>query len=68
MTMRPGSGGAPQWRISSHCNSGSCVQVALLPTGTVGVRDTKDADGPILTFSTGDWEDFVKRVRDNTQA
>ena len=41
-----------RWRKSSHSNDeGECVEVAALPSGTVGVRDSKNPDGPHLTLS-----------------
>jgi hypothetical protein len=40
------------WRKSSHStSSGECVEVAALPSGAVGVRDSKNPDGPRLTLS-----------------
>jgi hypothetical protein len=40
------------WRKSSHSHSsGECVEVAVFPSGFVGVRDSKDPDGPRLMVS-----------------
>jgi Domain of unknown function (DUF397) len=41
----------PKFVVSSRCHSGGCVGVAALPDGGVAVRDTKTADGPVLTFT-----------------
>ncbi|MGV9773904.1 DUF397 domain-containing protein, partial [Streptosporangium sp. NPDC003464] len=30
-----------QWQVSSRCNNGSCVEIARLPDGGVGMRDSK---------------------------
>ncbi|MEV6011827.1 DUF397 domain-containing protein [Streptomyces sp. NPDC051976] len=51
---------AVDWRKSSHSGSqgGDCVEVSACP-GTVHVRDSKDADGPALTFSSHAWKAFV---------
>ncbi|MFC6878529.1 MULTISPECIES: DUF397 domain-containing protein [Actinomadura] len=45
-------GNVTQWRKASRSNDtgGSCVEVATLPQG-VGVRDSKDPDGPRLLLS-----------------
>jgi len=51
------------WRKSSYsgASGGGCVEVAQLPGG-VAVRDSKDPDGPRLTFSSEEWEAFVAGV------
>ncbi|MFG2193067.1 DUF397 domain-containing protein [Streptomyces sp. NPDC048639] len=53
------------WLKSSH-SSGSgddCVEVAACP-GTVHVRDSKDKQGPQLTFSPAAWSSFVSFARE----
>jgi Domain of unknown function (DUF397) len=50
------------WKKSSRCDSSACVEVAQLEQH-VGVRDSKDPDGPVLTFSSGAWSSFVAGVR-----
>jgi len=52
------------WRKSSYsgANGGGCVEVAQLPA-VVAVRDSKDPDGPRLTFSPGEWRAFVAGVK-----
>jgi hypothetical protein len=62
MSDRPSLQPAPQWRAASRCNNGECVEVALLPSGKVGVRDNKNPDGPVLEFSVGAWEDFLRKM------
>ncbi|WP_079062606.1 DUF397 domain-containing protein [Peterkaempfera griseoplana] len=51
---------AAAWRKSSHSGTGGgdCVEVAPCP-GTVHVRDSKDPDGPCLTFTPAAWTAFV---------
>jgi len=43
--------------------NGDCVEVASLPDGRVGVRDSKDTAGPVLRFTAAEWEAFVGGVR-----
>jgi Domain of unknown function (DUF397) len=54
-----------QWRTSSYSgsNGGTCVEVAGNLPGVVAVRDSKDPDGPVLTFSRADWAAFVAEIR-----
>ncbi|HEY7486095.1 MAG TPA: DUF397 domain-containing protein [Streptosporangiaceae bacterium] len=49
-----------RWRKSSRSstNGGNCVEVAPLP-GIVAVRDSKNPDGPALTFSRAAWRSFT---------
>jgi hypothetical protein len=49
------------WHKSSRSNGNggsNCVEVAVVET-TIGVRDSKNPDGPVLTFTPTDWESFV---------
>ena len=46
----------------SYCNS-NCVEVASLPDGRIGVRDSKDTAGPVLRFTRAEWNAFVSGVR-----
>jgi hypothetical protein len=39
------------------------VEVASLSDGGVGVRDSKNADGPILRFTPDDWHTFLGEAR-----
>ncbi|MEU5526964.1 DUF397 domain-containing protein [Micromonospora chersina] len=50
-----------RWRKStrSGSNGGSCVEVATNLSGVVGVRDSKDPAGPVLTFTPETWRAFV---------
>lgn len=54
------------WRKSSRSDNGgsTCVEVAKNLPGIVGVRDSKDSSGPVLTFSTDEWTTFVNGVKD----
>ncbi|MFI6792372.1 DUF397 domain-containing protein [Nonomuraea sp. NPDC050383] len=52
------------WRKSSFCSSNSCVEVAPLGDGSVALRDGKVQDGPVLVFTSAEWEAFVAGVRE----
>ena len=43
--------------------NGNCVQVAELPDGQIGIRDSKAPHGPILRFTLGEWDAFTAGVR-----
>ena len=53
------------WRKSSYSGNGGgdCVEVARSLPGVVAVRDSKNPDGPILTFSRDEWASFITRLR-----
>ena len=46
-------GGVVEWRKASHSGNGGadCVELAALGGEQVGIRDSKDPEGPWLTFS-----------------
>ncbi|MCT2276933.1 DUF397 domain-containing protein [Micromonospora chalcea] len=55
------------WRKSTRSNgSGNCVEVADGLPGVVGLRDSKDPTGPVLTFGRADWSTFVASVKYKT--
>ncbi|WP_335971984.1 DUF397 domain-containing protein [Streptomyces sp. CA2R106] len=57
---------AAVWRKSSYSNGSdpdSCIEVADGYTGIVPVRDSKDPQGPALTFTDAAWTSFVTAVR-----
>jgi len=54
----------PRWIKSSlSFANGDCVEVASLPDGRIGVRDSKDTAGPILQFTTAEWHAFLGGAR-----
>jgi len=56
---------AMSWKKSSFSNGGgACVEVATNLPGLVGVRDSKDKDGPVLTFTPEEWHAFAAGIRD----
>ena len=58
---------ALDWHKSSHSGGGggACVEVAT-HAATVHVRDSKDPDGPCLTFEPAAWTSFVTFARSRT--
>ena len=52
-----------EFRISSFCNWGECVEVGASPDGSVLVRDSKDGDRRTLAFTREVWVAFVKGVK-----
>lgn len=53
---------ALDWRRSRRCDTGSCVEVALIGND-VAVRDSKNPDGLVLRFSMDEWDTFQEGVR-----
>ncbi|HEU5155669.1 MAG TPA: DUF397 domain-containing protein [Streptosporangiaceae bacterium] len=57
------------WRKSSHSGTDEgteCVEVAGLPGRTervIGVRDSKNPDGPVLIVNNDDFRTLLDRVR-----
>jgi hypothetical protein len=51
-------GTEPEWRKSSSCVSGECVELGT-SQGHVLIRDSADTTGPVLTFTTGQWCRFL---------
>jgi Domain of unknown function (DUF397) len=54
------------WRKSSYSggNGGECVEIGTRPDGPVLVRDSKDTNGPLLSFPADAWRQFVTTNRD----
>jgi Domain of unknown function (DUF397) len=54
-----------KWRKSSYSSDdGNCVEVARLDSHCA-VRDSKDATGPALRFTTAEWLVFTTAIRDD---
>ncbi|GAB3182025.1 uncharacterized protein DUF397 [Micromonospora palomenae] len=52
------------WRKSTRSNgSGNCVEVADNLAGMVGLRDSKDPNGPVLTFTPTTWTAFLHAAK-----
>ena len=70
--MRSITLGSPQGRPSSGSYwiksslsyaNGNCVEVASLPDGEIGVRNSRDSTGPVLRFTSDEWHAFIGGVR-----
>jgi hypothetical protein len=48
------------WRRSSHSFSNGQRVEAASTGGTVLVRESKDPDGPVLTFRSPEWDAFIQ--------
>lgn len=54
------------WRKSSRSGNNGCIEVAGALPGApelVGVRDSKDVDGPTLLFGMTAWRAFLVGLR-----
>lgn len=70
MSKQEGTGGMEAefsraaWRKSSYSNAGGdCVEVAPLSGGRIGVRDSKDRNGPVLVFTSDEWRTFLNGTK-----
>jgi Domain of unknown function (DUF397) len=54
---------APWVRSSFSFANGNCVEIAGLPGGTVGIRDSRDPGGPVLRFTRAEWAAFLGGAR-----
>ncbi|MGW1162624.1 DUF397 domain-containing protein [Streptomyces sp. NPDC002513] len=56
---------AASWRKSSYSNQdgGACVEVSDDFAAVVPVRDSKNPDGPLITFAAEEWSSFVSAVK-----
>jgi hypothetical protein len=54
------------WIKSSYSGptGGNCVEVAFLDGGAVAVRSSRHPDGPVLIFTSAEWDAFLDGARD----
>ena len=50
-------------KSSLSFSNGNCVEVASLPDDEIGVRNSRDAEGPVLRFTPDEWHAFLGGVR-----
>jgi len=54
----------PTWIKSSlSFANGNCVEVSDLPGGGVGVRNSREREGPVLRFTPDEWHAFLGGVQ-----
>ena len=51
-----------QWRKSTRCGSSACVEVAKIDDVYL-VRDSKNPDAAVLSFTKQEWDAFVEGVQ-----
>ncbi|PRY19283.1 DUF397 domain-containing protein [Pseudosporangium ferrugineum] len=53
------------WHKSSRSsgNGGNCVEVADNLPDIVAVRDSKNPNGPVLTFDRATWRAFIEDIK-----
>jgi len=52
-----------KWRkAQKSAGNGACVEVASFQD-IVAVRDSKDPDGPVLTYVQAEWGTFLRRAK-----
>ena len=67
----PAAGKSAEGPGSGHCwvksslsfSNGNCVEVTGLPNGEVGVRNSRDPEGPVLRFTADEWQAFLGGAR-----
>ncbi|MBV9092337.1 MAG: DUF397 domain-containing protein [Streptosporangiaceae bacterium] len=61
----PGSPGSGLYWVKSSLSlyNGNCVEVASLPDGGIGVRNSRNPAGAVLRFTPDEWHAFLGGVR-----
>jgi hypothetical protein len=59
----PEGSGSDWVKSSLSFANGNCVEVASLPEGGIGVRNSRDSGGPVLAFTPDEWHAFLGGVR-----
>lgn len=53
-----------KWHKSTYSSqNGNCVEVASLPCDGRAIRDSKDPNGPALSFTADEWRTFVNALK-----
>jgi hypothetical protein len=61
-----GDGGGMNWKRSTRCESGSCVEVAATEDH-VYVRNSSSPDGPYLRLTHHEWKLFLDSLKSSVR-
>jgi hypothetical protein len=50
-------------KSSLSFSNGNCVEVTDLPSGGIGVRNSRDPEGAVLRFTPDEWHAFLGGAR-----
>jgi hypothetical protein len=51
------------WKKSTYSNTNGCVEVKFVD-GQVAVRNSREPKGPVLVFSSKEWDVFLRGLRE----
>jgi hypothetical protein len=51
------------YKVSSFCSLGNCVEVGVAPDGGIAVRDSKAPEAGPLVFTAEEWREFIAGAR-----
>lgn len=57
--------GAKWFKSTRSGGKQDCVEAAHLDSGMVGVRDSKNPNGPALIFTPGEWDAFLHGAKNS---
>jgi hypothetical protein len=52
-----------RWTKAASCAGGNCVQVASTGDGRVFIGDSKNVDGPVLSYTRDEWVAFLEGAK-----
>jgi hypothetical protein len=61
--LASGFGNSAEWRSSSRCEGGACVEAAAQDDAIL-LRSSTDRDGSILAFTHAAWRDMTARIKE----
>lgn len=62
LSNKPSAPSQLAWRVARDCDGGNCVRVAP-SAGMIVIGDTKNPDGPVLSYTGAEWSAFVEGIR-----
>jgi ABC-type amino acid transport substrate-binding protein len=63
MLPAPDDNGMRWVKSTRSAANGACVEVAVVAAGAVAVRDSKNPEGPVLSFAAETWRGFIESVQ-----